>query len=65
VKIISTISVLPFFWLLPTLVNSADVIIKKRSPDQVLLIVNANSPVSRAQKLEEILQTFLIWASSQ
>ena len=39
---------LSFFWLLPASVFSGDADLKKRSPDQVLLVVNKNSPVSRA-----------------
>jgi uncharacterized protein (TIGR03790 family) len=35
------------FWLLPPSVYSVDANLKKRSPDQVLLVVNTNSPVSR------------------
>jgi uncharacterized protein (TIGR03790 family) len=37
---------LSFFWLSSALVYSGDVSLKKRSPDQVLLVVNTNSPVS-------------------
>ena len=36
------------FWLLPTSVYSIDASLKKRSPDQVLLVVNTSSPISRA-----------------
>jgi len=35
------------FWLLPSSVYSVEVNSKKRSPDQVLLVINMNSPVSR------------------
>jgi uncharacterized protein (TIGR03790 family) len=37
---------LALFWLLPSSVHSGEIVLKKRSPDQVLLVVNANSPVS-------------------
>jgi uncharacterized protein (TIGR03790 family) len=35
------------FWLLPSSVYSLEANLKKRSPDQVLLVVNSNSPISR------------------
>jgi uncharacterized protein (TIGR03790 family) len=37
---------LSFFWLLPSSVYSNATNLKRRSPDQVLLVVNTNSPVS-------------------
>jgi uncharacterized protein (TIGR03790 family) len=57
VKIIGTIParfILPYYflflsviWSLPSSVHSEEPSLKKRSPDQVLLVVNSNSPVSR------------------
>ncbi|HEY4416395.1 MAG TPA: TIGR03790 family protein [Verrucomicrobiae bacterium] len=38
---------LSFFCLFPPVVYSGEMTVKKRSPDQVLLVVNTNSPASR------------------
>jgi uncharacterized protein (TIGR03790 family) len=38
---------LSFFCLLPSLAYSGEINIQRRSPDQVLLVVNTNSPVSQ------------------